>query len=174
MSAADDDGMPAGKKFLLENFGKRAVREFAVQHLFDLDIAAGNGVANHDQVGRGREVAGIKGAGELKAEGFKERRSRKINTSVRTRDVVAVLREHAGERSHRRAADANHVDVLHLRFWGLLFRDKSARMPKGSTRPLQSHANATKVSRPKRHIEGPALRLAPPIRAKTARAAPYT
>src|SRR6202008_63681 len=120
MSAADDDGMLAGKKFLLENFGKRAVREFAVQHFFDFDIAAGNGVANNDQVGRGREVPAIEGAAEWNAEGSKERRGRRITASVRTRDVVAALREHAGERRHRRAADANHGDVLHLPFWGLL------------------------------------------------------
>ncbi len=48
VSAADNDGMLAGKKFLFEDFRKRMMRELAVEHFFDFHIATRNGVADDD------------------------------------------------------------------------------------------------------------------------------
>ena len=51
--ATDDDGMFAWKKFFFNYFGERTVRQPAVEHLLDFNIAARNRVAHDDKIRRG-------------------------------------------------------------------------------------------------------------------------
>jgi len=113
VSAADDDRVPSRQEFFFEDFGKGAIRQLAIENFLHLDIAAGNGVADNNEIRRRSQMRGIEHAGIRDAQGFKERRSGRIDAGVGTGDAIATLAQHSRKRSHRRAADADHVDVLH-------------------------------------------------------------
>src|SRR6516225_1958755 len=92
------------------------MRQLAIEHFLDLDISAGEGVADDDQVGGRGQVFCVERTGEWNGKRFEERRGRRIYARVGASDPVAAFAQHARERSHGRAADANHVDVLHVCF----------------------------------------------------------
>src|SRR4030095_1034525 len=76
--AADDDGMFAGKKNLLEDFRHGAIRNLAFKRFFKFGIAAGNDVANDDEIRPRREVRSIEAVFVGDAERIKERGGRGI------------------------------------------------------------------------------------------------
>ena len=111
--ATHDDGVFAGKKFFFEDFRQRFVNQLAVEHFLHFDIAAGDGVANHDQVGGRREMRGVELGVVRNAERFEKNGGGRIYAGVGTGHAKAAFAQHSGERRHGRAANANHVDVLH-------------------------------------------------------------
>src|SRR5215469_10559550 len=62
------------------------------------------------------QVFCVERTGEWNGQRFEERRGRWIYARVGASDPVAAFAQHARERGHGRAADANHVDVLHVCF----------------------------------------------------------
>ena len=124
--AADDDGMLAGEKFFFEDFGQRAMRELAVEHLFDFHIAARNGIADDDKIRRGSEILGVERGSVLDAERFEKRGGGRIHAGVRARDFVAAFAKHASEGRHGGAADTNHVNVFHFGWMSFPFHCTTA------------------------------------------------
>src|SRR5215469_3371579 len=116
------------------------MRQLAIEHFLNLDISAGDGVADDDQVGRRGQVFCVERTGEWNGKRFEQRRGRRIYARVGASDPVAALAQHARERGHGRAADANHVDVLHVCFYNL--------PPQKLTTPcLEPHATTVSVLR---------------------------
>ena len=112
VSAADDDGMFAGKKNFFENFRHRAVRNFAFERFFEFGIAARDDVANDDQIRRRREMRRVEGWKIRNAEAVQQRGRRRIDTGVGAGDAEAVFAQHSGERRHGRASDADDVNMF--------------------------------------------------------------
>ena len=109
--AGDDDRARAPQKVLADRFGQRAVANLAIEHLFELGIAARDRVADDHQI----EIAGdVLGAGSRPASECLRRpgsRSSADRRPDRSRGRRALALQHRRERRHRRAADADEMDL---------------------------------------------------------------
>ena len=113
--AAHNETAFAPDEKLLEQLRQRAIAELAVQHGLDLGIAAGNGVADDDQVGLVRQVLlGVAGD-DLDLPLGQERGHGRIHIRVRARDAVTALLHRRRRTGHRRAADSHKMNRLDVR-----------------------------------------------------------
>ena len=94
-----------------QRLGHREIRQPAFEERLRLRIGARDDVADHDQVGRGREVLRAETLLHLDAHLFKQRRRRFVELVVGTGDTIATLGQHPGQRRHRGARDADQMDM---------------------------------------------------------------
>src|SRR5262244_832901 len=112
MCAGDDKRSVAGKKEFLERFRERAVRNLVVEHVFDLGIPTREGVADDDKVWLRLQMVLAEALLPGDRRRLQQMRGWRIDACVRARDVIPALLQHAGQRGHRRTADADQVDVF--------------------------------------------------------------
>ena len=99
-----------GRKNSCRICGSERYGDLVIEHVFHFRIAARCGVADHHQVRRRREILFAKTVFPADAQPVEQRGSRRIHASVRTGDAIAAFGQHARERSHGRAADADEVN----------------------------------------------------------------
>ena len=94
-----------------QRLGHREIRQSALEQRLRLGIGARDDVADHDQVGRGREVLRAEAFLHLDAHPREQRSRRLVELAIGTGDAIAALGEHPGQRRHRGARDADQMDV---------------------------------------------------------------
>ena len=113
--------MASTEEKLLQRFGQREVEEFAIENRFHGGIAARHRVADDDEVGGGN-ILRTKTRGDFYALGFQKGGHWGVDVFVLSGDLKSAIAHGRGDGAHRRAADAEEVDVL--RAWA--HRDFSA------------------------------------------------
>ena len=113
--AGDDDGAFAADEKFLEQLRQRAITQFVVEHEFRFRVAAGNGVADDDQIGFVREVPFRVTVHHLDFPFRQERGHGRINVLVRAGDVETFFLHGRGGRRHGRAADAGEMHRFDFR-----------------------------------------------------------
>ena len=108
----DDDGMPVTEKTVGDERGHRNVGQAAVQHLFQLRVAAADRVANHDQIRGPDEMSGIEAAVDLEPHRLQDLRRGWVQRAVRPADPATAGVKQTRQRGHAGATDADHVDVF--------------------------------------------------------------
>jgi hypothetical protein len=93
-----------------------------IERVLDLDIAARSRVADHDEIGRGDEVARVEAVKGLDPEPPQLVRHRRVEGLVRSGHAVALCFEQSGERGHGGPTDPDQMNVLflHLERGGVL------------------------------------------------------
>src|SRR5205809_4400854 len=95
---------------LANRFWQGAVANLSVEHFLELDVAAGNRVADDDNIEIGRDVLGV-----IPGQGWNPLRLEKvahwrIDVLIGAPHLEAFAFEHRGNCCHRRAADANEMN----------------------------------------------------------------
>ena len=75
VSSGDDQHFLAAQEFVVQQLRQRAERNALVEHVFEFDIAAGHGIADHDQIGPGFEILGVERLRHGNAEVAQENRT---------------------------------------------------------------------------------------------------
>ena len=104
-------GVRPGSHQVLDGLGLRGVGEAAVEAGLELGVAAGDGVADHDEVRARVEVLGAVGRGDGDPEALELGRHRRVDVLVGAGDPVPEVEQELGERGHRRPGDPDQVDV---------------------------------------------------------------
>ncbi len=99
------------QKIILDRLRKRTIGNFSLQHAFNFRISARQRVAEDDDIRRRREISFRKSVAPFYPEAFEQRRGRRINTRIRTRDAMPALGQHSRERRHGRATDSGKVKM---------------------------------------------------------------
>ncbi len=97
---------------MLDGLGEGTKRDALIEHGLQFHISAGDGVAHDHQVGARREVAFRIRLHDRDAQGLEQVRHGRIGGRIGTGDAIALGLQHAGKRRHRRAADADQVNVF--------------------------------------------------------------
>jgi len=97
-----------------QGVGKRHVGDAAVEDLLDLDIAAGNDIADHNQIRRRIQMSRIKSGKNLNLLLREEIAHRRIDAAVRTADLVPLVFQQRGQGGHGCAANGEKIDPLGL------------------------------------------------------------
>ena len=121
MRAGDDEIMASTEEKLLQRFGKGKIKELAVENRFHGGVAARHGIADDDEV-RGGDILRTEPRCDFHALGFQECGHRGVDVFVLSGDLKSAIAHGGGDGAHRRAADAEEVDVL----WASGHRDSSA------------------------------------------------
>ncbi len=80
--------------------------------MLQFNVAARHGVADDDQIGARVEILRVEGLRNGNAEVAQEVRHGRIGCGVGAGDVESALLEHARQRGHGGAADADQVNVF--------------------------------------------------------------
>src|SRR5579871_6210793 len=80
--------------------------------MFELDVTAGDGIANHNQIRARFQVFRIKWLGYRNSQVVEKIRHGRIGGCVRTGDMKAALLEHTRKRGHGGATDTDQMNVL--------------------------------------------------------------
>ena len=104
------------QKFVMQDLRQRAEWDTLVEQALQFDVAAGKRVADDDEVGTWIQVGFGKRLRNGNSKRFEKCGHRRIGGRVGAGDVEAALFQHAGQRSHRGAADADEMDVFGLAF----------------------------------------------------------
>ncbi len=99
-------------EFVVEHPGHGGEWKAAVEDGFELRVAARDGVADDDEVGRGIEVGFREGLGDGDTEGAELVGHGRVGGLVGAGDAMALELKQAGERGHGGAADSDEVDVF--------------------------------------------------------------
>jgi hypothetical protein len=111
--AGDHDRACAPEKVLADGLGQRAVSNFSIEDLFELGVAARDRVADDDEIEVRRDVLGAIAREGRDAFGGEEVAHRRVDILIRSAHVEALALQHRGKRRHRRAADADQVNLGH-------------------------------------------------------------
>jgi len=118
MGAGDDEGFVALNKLVVNDACQRGEGDAAVEHGLDFGVAAGDGVADDDEMGGGFEVGFGKRLGDGDAERAQEVGHGRVSGLVRAGDAVTAELEQSGEGGHGGAADSDEMDVFFIRHDG--------------------------------------------------------
>ena len=122
MRAGDNEIMASAEEKLLQSFGQREVEEFAIKNRFHGGVAPRHRVADDDEV-RGGNILRTEPRCDFNALGFQECGHRGVDVFVLSGDLKSAMAHGGGDGAHRRAADAEEVDVLcasgHRGFFGV-------------------------------------------------------
>src|ERR1035438_1086736 len=113
--AGDDQRAFAADEEVLQQFWQRAVSQLVVQYILGFRVAAGDGVADDDEVGFAREVLLRITRDDLDLTVGQEGGHGRINVLVRAGDIKTFLLHRRGGRGHSCAANANEMDRLNAR-----------------------------------------------------------
>ena len=115
VGSGDDERFAAFEKFLAQQRGHGGEGNALVEDAFDFRIAAGERIADDDEIGSGIEIRFGVGLEDGNAERAKQIAHGRIGGLVGAGDAMALELKQAGERGHGRAADADEVDVARRR-----------------------------------------------------------
>ncbi len=93
----DDEGLACGEELVVEDGGHGGEGDAVVEDEFELGVAAGDGVADDDEVGAGGEVGLGVGLEDGDAEGGELVAHGRVGCGVGAGDAVSLLLEHACE-----------------------------------------------------------------------------
>ena len=111
VGSGDDEGLAAREELLAQERGHGGEGNALVEDALDLGIAAGERVADDDEIGRGREIRFGVGLEDGNAERAEQIAHGRIGGLVGAGDAMAPKLQEAGQRGHGRAADAAEMDV---------------------------------------------------------------
>ena len=100
----------------MQNLRQRAERNAIVEQALQFHISSRERVAYDHQIGTGIQVRLGKGLRDGDAQRFQKRRHWRIGRCIRAGDAKASRLEHTGERSHRRPANADQMNVFRFAF----------------------------------------------------------
>ena len=115
MRAGDDDGTFAANEKFLEQLRQRAITQFVIEHKLRFRVAAGNRVADDDQVRVYARVSFRITVHHLDLFAGEERGHGRIDILVRAGDRKAFVFHGRRRRGHRGAADAGKVNRFDFR-----------------------------------------------------------
>ena len=121
VGSGDDQHFLAAKKFVVQQLRQGTEWDALVENVLEFDIAARHGVADDDQVGTRFEILRVEGLGHGNVELAQKIRHRRIGCGVGAGDVESALLQHARQRGHGGAADADQVNV----FFVYVFRNRA-------------------------------------------------
>ncbi len=122
MGAGDNKVVPAAEEELFHHLGQGQAVELAVEHGFQLRVPARDGVADHDDVGRRRDVVGAEPLGQSNAAFLEKGGHGRVDVVIRAGDRELAFAQGRGHGAHGGAADpekmkmsrrAFHHDPLH-------------------------------------------------------------
>jgi len=96
----------------VQHLRQRAERNTLVKDIFKFCVAPRDGIPDHDEIWPRSQVGFGKRLCQRDAQRFEKSGHRRIGRGIGTSDTMAARFEHPGERRHRRAADANQMDVF--------------------------------------------------------------
>ena len=111
MSSGDDEGFAAFEEFFAQESGHGGEGNAVVKHAFDFGVAAGERVADDNEVRHWIKIRFAVGLEDGNAKRSKLVAHGRVGGFVRAGDAVALELQKAGERGHGCAADADEVDV---------------------------------------------------------------
>src|SRR4029077_5549302 len=156
VSSADNDRFVSGNEKILKKLCHRAVRDFLIEDIFQLRIAASDHVADNYKIGRGLKIFLAIAVAPPYSQRIEQGRCRRINADVRASDSIAPLLEHPGNGRHRRAGDTQQVNVLES--FSLHARDHHAthagsRMLRRAADPLPSPVASSSARMPRGRVK---------------------
>ena len=158
--AGDDDRARAPEELLADRFRQRAVADLAVQHRLELGVAARDRVADHHQIEFAGDVLGVvavERADALLLRGTCSSADRRPDP-IRARPSP-VRFSIAATRRHRRAADADEMNAMHMEALGL--RSTRRRRSSITDRFVAAGAAVTRRADAERQRHGRARRCDP-------------
>ena len=109
MGASDDDRARAPQKVLANRFGQRAEANLAIEHLFELGVAARDCVADNHQVEIAGDMVGLISCERPDSLGGQEVAHRRVDVLVRPAHVEPSPLQHGGHCRHRGPADSDEM-----------------------------------------------------------------
>ena len=143
VGSGDDERFAAGEEFFAQERGHGGEGNALVEDALDFRIAAGERIADDDEIGSGVEIRFGVGLEDGNAERAKQIAHGRIGSFVRTGDAMALELQQAGERGHGRAADADEMNVARRCSH---FATAGSRMRRLAVSPTVSSASTPKVS----------------------------
>ena len=127
MRSRDDQDFFVSQEFVVQQLWQRAEWDSLIENMLQFDVAAGHGIADNNQVRARFEILGVERLCDRNVQAAEEVGHRRVRGGVGTRDAESAVFQHAGERGHGRAADADQVNVFGLShaFEGLLLYGKT-------------------------------------------------
>ena len=111
-----NDGVLFLDEELMDGFRHRGIRQVELQRAGGLGVGRCGRVADHHQVGMERHQVVFRIPLEHRyAEAFEVGGHRGVDVLIGAGHFVAALLQHPGQRGHRRAADADQVDLFYWR-----------------------------------------------------------
>jgi hypothetical protein len=99
------------QELFVQDLGKRAEWNALIEHVLELEVSPRNRIAHDDQIRVRLEILGGKRR-HLDAQSAEKVGHRGVGSAIGAADRKALLLQHAGERGHGRAADADQVNPL--------------------------------------------------------------
>ena len=114
MRPRQHDRIGSPQKFVPHSLRQRAVPNLPLEHGFQFRVAAGNRIADDDQIDVFGNVVGRVAGHRADALSREKGAHRRVDVLVRPAHVMTARSEQGGQRRHRRAAHANQVDPTHI------------------------------------------------------------
>ena len=112
VSSGHDQHFFADEEFVVQQLRQRTEGDALVEEVLEFDVAARHGVADDDQIGARVKILRVERLCHGDAQLAEEIRHGRIGGGVGAGDVESALLQHAGQRGHGGAADADQVNVF--------------------------------------------------------------